>query len=106
MAVGIGSSAIEPPALFVPQEPQEAPETNDPFTINADGSIDMDLSGKATIRGERLRVEQRLRVIGNAEIDSDLFVQNVDILQEIQNLNAAIGSIQSQVGSILSSLNS
>ena len=89
---------------FTKQTPPKMGKSNDPFTINANGTIDMDLSGKATIRGERLRVEKRLRVKGNAEIDSDLFVQNVDILQEIQDLKAIVGQLQGSINSINSIL--
>lgn len=98
MAVGTASTEIIGPE-FTPQEPPVRPETNDPFTLNPDGSVDLDLSGK-------LDVTKRAKFDDNVTIDGTLLVQEVDILQEIENLNAAIGTIQSQVGSILLSIQS
>ncbi len=60
---------------FDPPEELEFEEYQDPFILNEDGTIDLDLSGKATIRGERLRVKERLRVEGDAVIDEDLEVK-------------------------------
>jgi hypothetical protein len=59
---------------FLPPEELIEEEYQDPFIVNEDGTIDMDLSGQATIRGERLRVKQKLRVEGNTELDLDLDV--------------------------------
>ncbi len=99
MTVGTASTEIVAPE-FVPQEPSERPESNDPFTINEDGTVDLDLSGKARIRGELLRVDGRLDVLGNAIVDGDLIVQDVDILQEIQNIQANINSINTLLQSM------
>jgi cytoskeletal protein CcmA (bactofilin family) len=78
---------------FDPPEQLEFEEYPDPFTLNEDGTIDMDLSGEATIRGERLRVKERLRVEGDAVIDGDLIVQGIDILAEIQSIKQSIAAI-------------
>jgi hypothetical protein len=60
---------------FDPPEELEFEEYDDVFTFNEDGTVDLDLSGQATIRGERLRVKERLRVEGDAVIDEDLTVK-------------------------------
>jgi hypothetical protein len=98
MAVGIASTEIIGPE-FTPQEPPEMPETNDPFILNPDGSVDLDLSGK-------LDVKKRAKFDDDVTIDGILLVQGVDILQEIENLNAAIGTIQSDISGILLSIQS
>ena len=66
---------------FDPPEELEFEEYQDPFILNEDGTIDLDLSGKATIRGERLRVIERLRVDGEVVIDEDLKVKGEFELQ-------------------------
>ena len=60
---------------FDPPEELQFEQYQDPFILNEDGTIDLDLSGEATIRGERLRVKERLRVEGDAVIDEDLEVK-------------------------------
>jgi hypothetical protein len=88
--------ATEPPFVFEfePPEELELEEYADAFTFNEDGTVDLDLSGQATIRGERLRVKQRLRVEGDAVIDGDLIVQGIDILAEIELLKQSIANNQ------------
>jgi hypothetical protein len=98
MVVGIASTEIIGPE-FTPQEPPEMPETNDPFVFNEDGSVDLDLSGK-------LDVTKRAKFDDDVTIDGILTVQGVDILQEIENLNAAIGGLQGEIAAILTSLQS
>jgi hypothetical protein len=75
-----------------PEELEELQEYYDPFVFNEDGNVDLDLNGKARIRGERLRVDGRLRVLGNAEIEGDLIVQGVNILEVIQTINLGLQS--------------
>jgi hypothetical protein len=92
MTVGIASTEI---TGFITQEIPERPETNDPFTINEDGTIDLDLSGKARIR-KTLQVDQNLQVLGDADIDGDLIVDNrigIGTTQPQQRLDVA-GSIK------------
>jgi hypothetical protein len=98
MVVGIASTEIIGPE-FIPQEPPEMPETNDPFVLNEDGSVDLDLSGK-------LDVTKRAKFDDDVTIDGVLTVQGVDILEEIENLNAAIGGLQGEIAAILTSLQS
>jgi hypothetical protein len=80
---------------FTPQQPPKLPKSNDPFIYNADGTIDFNLSGK-------LNVKKRAKFNSNVRIEGTLFVQDVDILQEIQNLNNIIGTLQSQISSLQS----
>jgi hypothetical protein len=98
MTVSIASTEIIGPE-FTPQEPPERPESNDPFFINGDGSIDLDISGK-------LDVTKSAKFDDNVTIDGTLIVQEVDILQEIEDLNASIGQLQGDVQAILLSLQS
>ncbi len=78
---------------FDPPEELQFEQYQDPFILNEDGTIDLDLSGEATIRGERLRVKERLRVDGEVVIDGDLIVQGIDILAEIQSIKDSIDAI-------------
>jgi hypothetical protein len=92
MTVGIASTEI---IGFITQEIPEKPESNDPFTINEDGTIDFDLSGKARIR-KTLQVDQNLQVLGDADIDGNLIVDNrigIGTTQPQQRLDVA-GSIK------------
>lgn len=82
------------PFEFTPPEELELEEYYDPFILNPDGTVDLDLNGKATIRGERLRVENRLRVLGNSELDGDVVIGGTLIVNGID------------VGAFLSSLSS
>ena len=100
MAVGIASTVVGPE--FVPQEPVFIdPEDTDEelFNFNEDGSVDLDLTGK-------LDVTKRAKFDDDVIIDGVLTVQGVDILQEIENLNAAIGTIQTEISGILLSIQS
>jgi hypothetical protein len=78
---------------FQPPPPEDVIDYYDPFILNEDGTVDLDINGKARIRGERLRVDGRLRVLGNAVVEGDLIVQNVDILAEIQSIKQGIAAI-------------
>jgi hypothetical protein len=78
---------------FQPPPAEELPDYYDPFVFNEDGTVDLDINGKGRIRGERLRVDGRLRVLGNAEIEGDLIVQGVNILEELENMRQTIDSI-------------
>jgi hypothetical protein len=61
------------------------PESNDPFTINSDGSIDLDLSGK-------LDVNKVAKFNNNVNIPSgNLIVQGVNILNEINSIKQFVG---------------
>ena len=91
MTIGIASTEIVAPEI-IPQEPSEKPESNDPFTLNEDGSVDLDLSGK-------LDVTKRAKFDDNVRIEGTLFVQDVDILQEIQNIQANINTLLQSIGS-------
>jgi hypothetical protein len=86
--------ATEPFEFTPPPEEEELEEYYDPFILNEDGTVDLDLNGKATIRGERLRVENRLRVLGNSELDGDVVIGGTLIVNGID------------VGAFLSSLSS
>jgi hypothetical protein len=98
MAVGAATTEIIGPE-FTPQEPPEMPESNDPFVFNEDGTVDLDLSGK-------LDVKKRAKFDDDVTIDGILTVQGVDILQAIEDLNAAIGALQTEIGAIQTSLQS
>ncbi len=78
---------------FQPPPPEDVIDYYDPFILNEDGTVDLDINGKARIRGERLRVDGRLRVLGNAVVEGDLIVQDVDILAEIQSIQQSIAAI-------------
>jgi hypothetical protein len=78
---------------FQPPPPEDVVDYYDPFVLNEDGTVDLDINGKARIRGERLRVDGRLRVLGNAVVEGDLIVQDVDILEEIQGIKQSIAAI-------------
>ena len=78
MSIGTG--------VFLPPEELLEEVYEDPFTINVDETIDLDLSGKATIRGERLRVKQKLYVEGDTELDNliingSLIINGVDVTE-------------------------
>jgi hypothetical protein len=77
---------------FQPPPAEELQDYYDPFVLNEDGTVDLDINGKARVRGERLRVDGRLRVLGNAEIEGDLIVQGVNILELIQTINLGLQS--------------
>lgn len=105
MAVGIASTLFDFPL------PEEFPDYYDPFIINDNGIVDLDLNGKARIRGELLRVDGRLRVLGNADIEGDLnvlgdlivegelIVQNVNVTQRILQLQGDINTLYSSLQS-------
>jgi hypothetical protein len=97
MSVGIATT--EPPFVFEfqPPPPEDLIDYYDPFVFNEDGTVDLDINGKARVRGERLRVDGRLRVLGNAVVEGDLIVQNVDILEEIENLKNSIAAINPMI---------
>jgi hypothetical protein len=57
-----------------PEELEEQEEYYDPFVFNEDGNVDLDLNGKARIRGESLGVDGKLTVSDDAEIEGDLIV--------------------------------
>jgi hypothetical protein len=78
---------------FQPPPAEELQDYYDPFVLNEDGTVDLDINGKARVRGERLRVDGRLRVLGNAVVEGDLIVQGVDILEVIQGMQQSINSI-------------
>jgi hypothetical protein len=83
MTVGTGSTFLEFQFYEFPQ--QEIPQNNDPFTINEDGSIDLDLSGT-------LDVEKKATFDGNVEITTgNLTVQGVNILTEINAIKQFVG---------------
>jgi hypothetical protein len=60
---------------FQPPPPEDVIDYYDPFILNEDGTVDLDINGKARIRGERLRVDGRLRVLGNAVVEENLEVK-------------------------------
>jgi hypothetical protein len=92
----VSSASTEPPFVFEFQPPpqEEMVDYYDPFVFNEDGTVDLDINGKARVRGERLRVDGRLRVMGNAFVEGDLIVQDVDILAEIELLKQSIANNQ------------
>ncbi len=96
MAVGIGSTVFVPE--FIPQQPVFVdPEDTDEelFNFNEDGSVDLDITGK-------LDVTKRANFDDDVKIDGVLTVQGVDILQEIENLNQSISSINSLLSTLQS----
>jgi|LakMenE18May11ns_1017448.scaffolds.fasta_scaffold8938429_2 hypothetical protein len=83
MAIGTGATVLEFGFYEFPE--QEIPQNNDPFTINGDGSVDLDLSGT-------LDVEKKATFEGNVEITTgNLTIQEVNILEEINAIKQFIG---------------
>ena len=83
MAVGSGATVLDFQFYEFPE--QEIPQNNDPFTINEDGSVDLDLSG-------RLDVEKKATFKGNVELTTgNLTIQGVNILDEINAIKQFVG---------------
>ena len=91
MSVGAATTHLE--FEFYEFEYPEPPDTPQPFTVNGDGSVDLDLSGNAIFRND-------------VDVKEDLFVQDVNILEEINSIKEAIGLINQNSNTILSSLDS
>lgn len=95
-AVGVASTA--PELKFYEFEPPIEEESTDPFIFNEDGTLDFTLTGK-------LIVEGNARFENNVNIPTGtLTVQEVDILAAIQELQNTLGTIQSDISTLFSTL--
>ncbi len=95
-AAGIASTAVD--FQFYEFEEPEEEEGTDPFVENEDGTLDLTLTGKLTVEGNG-RFESDVRIPNGR-----LYVQQTDILQEIEDLKAAIGPIQSDIATLFGTL--
>jgi hypothetical protein len=94
---GIGSTE---PFQFYEFEQPEQEEYYDPFVQNEDGTLDLFLTGKIVVDGNgRFKSDVNIP-------NGRLYVQEVDILQELQDLKASIGPIQSDIATLFLSLQS
>jgi hypothetical protein len=83
MAVGTATTYLE--FEFYEFEQPAEDEVPQPFTVNEDGTVDLDLSGDAIFRKD-------------VDVKGDLIVQTVNILEEIQDIKTDIQAIKTYLG--------
>lgn len=89
MTAGVASTQLD--FKFYEFEPPVQEESNDPFTENEDGTLDLDLSGNLT-------VEKNAEFKQDVEIVGTLTVGTTDILQEIEDLKTDVQNIKTYLG--------
>lgn len=94
--VGVASTA--PEFKFYEFETPVDEGSDDPFVYNEDGTLDVFLTGKIVVDGNgRFKSDVNIP-------NGTLTVQEVDILTAIQELQNTLGTIQSDISTLFSSL--